>query len=497
PDPIPLSSRFQASFAARIEPLPKLTRGLLLVAAADDTGELATVLRAGAELGASAEALEPAEFAGLVHVTPTKITFRHPLVRAAVLGTATIAQRQRTHAALAGALVGAEHADRRIWHQALASMTADEQVAAALEAAGRRSLQRGGHSSAATAFERAAKLSDDEAARIRRLAAAAEAAWEAGQPDRARGLIERTLGQAEAPERARLPYLGGVIEGRTGRLMDAVGTLRRGISASEDPSLTLRMLREACDFAAFAGEYEEVAELCARAAKIRPITAADRFIATVIASIAAELDDDFGRATELCTEAMECEERLDDPLSLVWAATTAARLGIVGEGLDYANHAVSIARERGLLTVLPHALCAQSAQLLGRSEFDLAYAAAEEGRLLAVEIEQPWATCWNIVQLALIDALRGREPETRVHVGELRAFGKRSGAGFLTAYVDRALGLVDLAHGRPGDALDRFLTSLAAAPYESSPLVVLGVPDAVEAAARSSRLDEVAGRLAR
>src|SRR5262249_7199599 len=79
PAPIPLSARFKASCAARIERLPKLTRGLLLVAAADDTGELATVLRAGAELGASAEALEPAEFAGLVHVTPTKITFRHPL----------------------------------------------------------------------------------------------------------------------------------------------------------------------------------------------------------------------------------------------------------------------------------------------------------------------------------------------------------------------------------------------------------------------------------
>src|SRR5262249_32143014 len=196
PDPIPLSSRLQASFAARIEPLPKLTRGLLLVAAADDTGELATVLRAGAELGAAAEALEPAEFAGLVHVTPTKITFRHPLVRAAVLGTATLAQRQRTHAALAGALEGAEPADRRVWHQALASLSADEHVAAALEAAGTRTRQRGGHSSAATAFERAAKLSDDDAARIRRLAAAAEAAWEAGQPDRARGLIDRTLGRA-------------------------------------------------------------------------------------------------------------------------------------------------------------------------------------------------------------------------------------------------------------------------------------------------------------
>src|SRR5262245_10824268 len=47
PDPIPLSARLKAAFAARIEPLPKLTRDLLLVAAADDTGDLAHVVRAG------------------------------------------------------------------------------------------------------------------------------------------------------------------------------------------------------------------------------------------------------------------------------------------------------------------------------------------------------------------------------------------------------------------------------------------------------------------
>jgi DNA-binding CsgD family transcriptional regulator len=497
PDPIPLSSRLQASFAARLETLPKPARALLLVAAADDTGDLAHVVRAGAAVGATLQALEPAEAAGLVHMTATRIAFRHPLVRAAVISAATLAQRQRTHAALADALDGEEHADRRVWHQALASLTADENVAAALEAAGRRTQLRGGHASAATAFERAAKLTDDPAARTRRLAAAAEAASEAGQPDRARALIERTLVRAEGSERAQLLYLSGVIEGRTGRLMDGVETLRRGIAAGDDPSLILKMLREASDFAAFAGEYEQVADLCARAADVPVSSDEDRFIATVLASITAELEDDFGRATVLCTEAIELAERLDDPVSLVWAATTAGRLGVWGEGLAYAERAVSIARERGLLTILPHALCAQAGQLLGRSEFDLAYAAAEEGRVLAVETEQPWAACWNIVTLAMIEALRGREKETRAHVAELRAFGQWSGARFVGGYIDRALGLLELALGRPDDALDRLLASFAASPYESGPLVVFGMPDVVEAAARSNRLDEVTDRLAR
>src|SRR5262245_2676005 len=363
PDPIPLGSRLQAAFAARIETQPPLTRELLLIAAADDTGDVTTVLRAGTELGATAKSLEPAEAAGLVRVTGTRIAFRHPLVRAAVLGASTRARRQRTHAALAAALQGDEHADRRVWHQALATLTADEEVAAALEAAGRRSQLRGGHASAATAFERAAKLSDDDVARTRRLGAAAEAAWEAGQPDRARGLIERALGSSEAAGRPRLRYLGGVIEGRTGRLHDAVAILRKGIAESDDPSLTLRMLREACDFAGFAGDYEQLAELCELATQVRPSTEADRFIATVIASIAAGLSGDHPGAARLCADAIDRAERLDDPLSLVWAASTAGREGIWGDGLSYANRAVSLTRERGLLTILPGALCAQAEQL--------------------------------------------------------------------------------------------------------------------------------------
>jgi DNA-binding CsgD family transcriptional regulator len=496
PDPIPLGSRLQDAFAARIETQPALTRDLLLVAAVDDTGDVTTVLRAGAELGATAEALEPAEATGLVRVTTTRIAFRHPLVRAAVLGASTLARRQRTHAALAAALVGEEHADRRVWHQALATLTADENVAAALEAAGRRSQLRGGHSSAATAFERAAKLSDDDGARTRRLSSAAEAAWEAGQAERARGLIERALPGADSAGRARLSYLGGVIEGRTGRLLDAVATLRSGIGECVDPSLRLRMLREACEFAGFAADYEQLAELCELAAAVEPVTEADEFIATVIASIAAELEGDHARSEALCADALERAERLDDPLCLVWAAMTAGRLGVWGNGLAHANRAVSITRERGLLTILPHALCAQAEQLLGRSEFDLAHAAADEGRQLAIETEQPWSASWNVATLALVEALRVREQETRAHVEELWAFAARSGATVVGAHVSRALGMLELGLGRPDEALDRLLAAITSSRAESSPLVVFGLPDAVEAAARANRLEDVAEPLA-
>jgi DNA-binding CsgD family transcriptional regulator len=256
------------------------------------------------------------------------------------------------------------------------------------------------------------------------------------------------------------------------------------------------MLREACEFAGFAGDYDGLAELCEHAAEVRPATDADRFIAKVIAAIAAELAGDCGQCSTLCKEAIARAERLDDPISLIWAATAAGRVGIWGNGLAHANRAVSITRERGLLTILPHALFAQAEQLLGQSEFDLAYAAAEEGRQLALEIEQPWTASWNVAALAIVDALRVREPETRAHVEQLWTFAAQSGSTVLVAHASRALGLLELGLGRPDEALDRLLASMANARYQSSPVVVFGVPDAVEAAARANRLEDVAEILA-
>ena len=63
--------------------------------------------------------------------------------------------------------------------------------------------------------------------------------------------------------------------------------------------------------------------------------------------------------------------------------------------------------------------------------------------------------------------------------------------------VERALGLLDLGCGRPAAALDRLLVAVAAARYESHPLFVLALPDAVEAAVRADRLCEVAEYLGR
>ena len=194
------------------------------------------------------------------------LTFRHPLVRAAVYESATPGQRQQVHAALARALKGGPDGDRALWHATMAATAPDEAIADALERSAHQSQQRGGHASAASAFERAAELTDAESARGQRLALAAQAAWMAGQANRARALINRSLPLADRPQRARLLYLAGTIEGHNGWLHDGMRTLDKAAALSQDASLSLEILREASGMATYAGDYDTTVALGRRAA---------------------------------------------------------------------------------------------------------------------------------------------------------------------------------------------------------------------------------------
>jgi predicted ATPase len=184
-EPMPVSTRIERSFLARLRGLPPEARTFLLVAAAEGSGERATVLRAARRLGATVDGLDAAVSAGLVRLHETQLEFRHPLVRSAVYHAATPPERRAAHRALVDALDGESEADRRAWHLAAASAEPDPAIGDELERAAERARQRSGFAAASAAFERAAALTPGEGARGRRLIAAAESAWFGGQLDRA------------------------------------------------------------------------------------------------------------------------------------------------------------------------------------------------------------------------------------------------------------------------------------------------------------------------
>jgi DNA-binding CsgD family transcriptional regulator len=89
PGAAPLAGRVEEAFRRRVDALPAETRRLLLVAAADPTGDPGLVWRATGRLGIGAEAATPAAEAGLVEFGAW-VRFRHPLVRSAAYRSASV-----------------------------------------------------------------------------------------------------------------------------------------------------------------------------------------------------------------------------------------------------------------------------------------------------------------------------------------------------------------------------------------------------------------------
>ena len=250
PAPLPLPRRLQQTYYRQVAALPASARTFLLVAAAEETGDLGLVRRAAHALGLPAASAGAAERSGLIVVDASAVAFRHPLVRAAVYQGATSAEREAVHAALATALddplAGELGADRRAWHRAAATAGPDEQVAAELEQAVGRARQRLGYAAAAAALERAARLTPDQPERARRLIAAAGAALDAGRPDAATALAGQgqrlTADPGALAEIARVRAWVAMDRGAMHRVHELV-VAGAGPIAGSDPMSAASLLR--------------------------------------------------------------------------------------------------------------------------------------------------------------------------------------------------------------------------------------------------------------
>lgn len=484
PEAIPLTPRLAAVFRQQIQQLTAETRQALLVAAIDGSGEPPVVIRALHTLAINPDALDAAERAGIVQSDSGRIEFRHPLVRAAVLDSAALGEQRHVHSVLAAVLSGDQHVDRRVWHQAMAAIDGDEEVAAALEASGRRAQLRAGHASAATAYERAAQLTVDDHRRGTRMAAAAEAAWDAGQPERALALIASGLPHAEPALRARLLYLRGCIEARCGSIGDAVTTLLEG-AKDTDAELALAMLHEAAEVVGATGNLEAVREIGERASDLTTQDVRSEFSRRVLmgagALVAGELEDARRTLDDAITLATELD---DDPRAQIWAANASA--GDSGVGMRYTAKAVEIARRKALFSLLPLALEHHAKELLRTGRLDLAYAAAQEGYGLALELGH--GTGWHLATMAHVEAIRGDEQAARDHAEQALSNAQRSGDIFLKAGVQAAIGLLELTLGRPAESADMLLMIVAPERKDLAFVATVGpAANAIEAIVRAGR----------
>ena len=207
-----LPSRLQDHYLQRVRALPEPTQRLMLLAAADPTGDATLLWRAAPTLGLGRDAAAAADAEQLLQIS-SHVRFRHPLVRSAAYTAGSPEDRRAAHLTLAAATDAQTDPDRRVWHLAAAATGPDEEVAAALEQAAVKTQARAGLAAAAAFLQRSVALTAEPGRRADRALAAALANLHAGAFDTALGL----LAQAEADaaddlQRARVEQLRGQIE---------------------------------------------------------------------------------------------------------------------------------------------------------------------------------------------------------------------------------------------------------------------------------------------
>jgi DNA-binding CsgD family transcriptional regulator len=483
PSPLPAGDRVEEAFLGRARALDERAQALLLIAAADDTGELAIVQAAAEVFGLGAVECDAAERAELIAIERGRLTFRHPLVRSAVYRAATFSSRRAVHRALAVAL-GA-HADRRAWHVAAAALGPDEPAAAGLERSATEAALRSGHATAAAALERAAELSGDEVARGRRLIAAAEQSWLAGRHDRMTALLDRAEPSVTtAEQRIAIGYLRGSHALACGAPDDAYDLLVAGASRviDRDPARALELLVRA----AFAGRIEwapEVRRLASEPAA--PATDRERLMAAVVIGSSAVLMDDFEGAAAPLAEACRLAAAVEGPGLVMTAAAAAAYRGDVELGEVFYARAVAQARAAGSIGPLPVALNGLGIMQCCIGRLVAASASAAEGLELACQTGQENIACYQLALAARLAGLQGRDDDCQKLALEALAVARDRGLRMQASMATWALGEVELARGRAEEALARLL-AIDRDPAIAHPGVWLyALPHVVEAAVRT------------
>jgi DNA-binding CsgD family transcriptional regulator len=489
-EPLPIGAGLEAAYLSRVRRLPGATQSLLLFAAAEDSGELAGILRAAASSEIERDALEPAERDGLVSVSDGRLVFRHPLVRSAIYQGATFVERQRAHRALADALDGA-NADRRAWHRAAAAEGPDEEIARDLEASAERAGLRGGHAAAASALERSAALTADERTRTLRLLAASDAAWLAGKSARARALVADAGRSASEELRVEVLERQGRIEVRSGVFDDACAALiaaAQGLAHS-DPATAVRLLADAEESTFWTGNLAMIVEIGALAEAIAAESdAPDRFLVLLLTGLRRAFTEGTPAAAPLLREALELAKSSTDVDLLLIAGRIGSMLGDDVTGGVIMPRAVRLARESGAVGLLPRVLAAISWGDFRLGRYPTARMHAGEGLRLARETGQEPGLALSV--LALVAGAQGRDDECRPHAREAMERAHERGAGLLQSQASWALGLLELTHGRFEESARVLESGLARDGAFGHPgLARHMIPDYVEASVRAGRAD--------
>ncbi|MGI5321271.1 ATP-binding protein [Actinomadura nitritigenes] len=455
---MPLESRIEQSLLAQLDRLPERTRLLLLLAAADPTGDPGLLWRASAALGLASEDLDAAEEADAL-VVGARVGFRHPLVRSAVYRAASPEARRRVHAALADATSADRDPDRRAWHRATATPRPDEEVAADLERSAVRARTRGGPVAAGAFLERAAELTPEPVQRVRRLIAAAEAQHDAGAPAPALRLLDTVR---DHPLTALQEALVARLRARAGyalrRDKDGARLLLAAAQGLEglDPVLARDTYIEALSAAIYGGRLADAEQVAAVAGAILEATdgeESDRARDLILRGQALLAAKGQEAAIETLRRAQRAFlDQAPDALELHWmwfASRAAQDLWDARALRALADRQVDLARAQGVVTVLPIALSLLMVAQTVDGELDAAEASCDEIDAIKEVTGHPLPQYGRM----FLAAYRGQAAETERLAARIRADARARGEGYGLSAVNFAETLLYNGLGRFADVV--------------------------------------------
>jgi DNA-binding CsgD family transcriptional regulator len=497
PERPPLAGRIEASFRGRVQQLPEETQRLLLLGAAEPTGDPVLLWRAAAALGIPIEAAAPAEEADLLAVG-ARVAFRHPLLRSALYEAASPKQRRAAHRALAEATDHQLDPDRRAWHRAYGALAPDEDVASELEVSAERAQARGGLAAAAAFLERAADLTPEPGGQARRALAAARAKRLAGLPDAAVALLARAMkGPLDELEDAKSHRLQGQIALDLSRGGEAASLLLGAARRLErlDVTLARETYLEALWAASNAGRFGGGVLAAAQAARAAP-PAPEPKTATdlLLDGLAVLFTDGYVEGVPLLKQAL-ARFRDDGGRDEQDVRGTRMAARVAAELLDdetwnvLATRHVEIARESGLFAVLPVTLGYLAALRIHEGNFEAAAILLDESEGIRAATGSPT----NVTRLLLV-SYRGDEAEAATLRAVLEPEAAARGDGLILTLCEYTSALL---HNGLGNYEAALAAAQRAGALDEMSVSSWSLPEQVEAAVRSGKAEDAAAAFER
>jgi DNA-binding CsgD family transcriptional regulator len=438
------------------------------------------------------ELLETSERHGIIAIEGNRIRFTHPLLASGVYADASATQRREMHRRLAGIV---DESELRARHLASGSTTGDAQTLEALDEAANSAHARGAPAAAAELLELAIGLGGDTVERRIRLAGHS---FDAGEPARARMLLERAIaGLQPGPVRARALYALAVVRFIDDGYLEASQLLQRALDEdSPKGPLQVRMATTLAYALYMSGDPDparrRAEEAVSRAEQLGapgPLSEALGARAIMQFFLGGGIDEQSLR------RALELEDHNSfTPIMLRPSVEDALMLACTGELDTSYDRMRAIERrctdkgEEGELIFVDFYLVLNR---IWRGDLVTAKRLAGELTERAQQLGAEFPTKLSLVLRAWLAVYDGAEDDARLAVADAVDACKRSGTAWHEDWALTALGLLEVSLGNYAAAVDSLQPLLSRHAPESTEISAAShLPDVVEALTALGRVDE-------